>query len=112
MPKRQRHKFTSHPLYRRVNHRGQRSDLIGLNYDVVLAYYLFTSSFIRSRGHPTNPIEAKQRWLAHLQLISPDKHPYVVQGSLGINLHLTEEQAGKRLDLIPQFVASPVPPIL
>ncbi|GAB3333992.1 hypothetical protein GCM10027299_41940 [Larkinella ripae] len=46
----------------------------------------------------------KQRRNVTLRPIPSDKMPYLVRGMASTLLHLTYEQAGKRTDLIPQFI--------
>lgn len=52
----------------------------------------------------TQKLTVKERQLAAHQAAEASKRPYLVRGMPNTVLYLTENQATKRTDLIPQFI--------
>ncbi|QMW06423.1 hypothetical protein [Spirosoma foliorum] len=58
-------------------------------------------------SHPPK-LTAQERQRAAHQLAEASKKPYIAKGTTRTILFLTEEQAAKRSDLIPQFGRLPL----
>ena len=52
----------------------------------------------------TQKLTVKERQLAAHQVAEANKRPYLVRGMPNTVLYLTEEQATRRTDLIPQCI--------